>query len=158
MSIIGPFHKVVGLSIKHSMFALKQAINFSEIKFKLQTLLEMHIEAVVQGCSVKKVFLKISQNSHTCARVAFLINCRPGACNFIKTETPAQVFSYEFCEILKNTFSIENLRWLLLYIPFDTIGFVVLGFTVLVLHCPHNTGHLPRAYELLQLLSISLLQ
>ena len=32
-------------------------------------------EAVVQRCSVKKVFLKISQNSqeNTCARVYFLI-------------------------------------------------------------------------------------
>ena len=26
------------------------------------------------------------------------------ACNFIKKETPAQVFSCEFCEIFKNTF------------------------------------------------------
>ena len=32
-------------------------------------------EAVVQGCSVKKVFLEISQNSleNTCGRVSFLI-------------------------------------------------------------------------------------
>ena len=29
---------------------------------------------------------------------------RPEACNFLKKETPAQVFSYEFCEIFKNTF------------------------------------------------------
>ena len=27
------------------------------------------------------------------------------ACNFIKIETPAKVFSCEFCEISKNTFS-----------------------------------------------------
>ena len=34
-----------------------------------------YIEAVVWRCSVKKVFLKISQNSqeNTCARVSFLI-------------------------------------------------------------------------------------
>ena len=48
-------------------------------------------EAVVQRCSVKKVFLEISQNSQ--------------ACNLIKKETLAQVFSCEFCEISKNTFS-----------------------------------------------------
>ena len=44
-------------------------------------------EAVVQSCSVKKVFLEVSQNSqeNTCARVSFL-------CNFIKKETLAQVF------------------------------------------------------------------
>ena len=37
-----------------------------------------------------------------------------GSCNFIKKETLAQVFSCEFCEISKNTFFIEHLRWLLL--------------------------------------------
>ena len=31
--------------------------------------------------------------------------CRAEACNFIKKETLAQVFSCEFCEISKNTFS-----------------------------------------------------
>ena len=31
------------------------------------------------------------------------------ACNFIKKETLAQVFSCEFCEISKNTFFIEHL-------------------------------------------------
>ena len=34
----------------------------------------------------------------------------PKACNFIKKETLAQVFSYEFCEISKNTLSAEHLR------------------------------------------------
>ena len=35
-----------------------------------------YAEAVAQRCSVKKVFLKIFQNSQesTCARVSFLIN------------------------------------------------------------------------------------
>ena len=49
-------------------------------------------------CSVKKVFLKTSPNSqeNTCAM--------PEACNFIKTESLAQMFSCEFCEICKNTF------------------------------------------------------
>ena len=55
-------------------------------------------EAAAQRNSIKKVFLKNSQNSQetTCARVSFLIK--------IKKETLAQVFSYEFCEISKNTF------------------------------------------------------
>ena len=39
------------------------------------------LKAVVQRCSVKQLFLEISQ-----------------ACNFIKKETLAQVFSWEFCE------------------------------------------------------------
>ena len=36
-------------------------------------------EAVAQRCSVKKVFLEISQNSqeNTCARVSFLIKLQP---------------------------------------------------------------------------------
>ena len=36
------------------------------------------------------------------------------ACNFIKKETLAQVFSCEYCEISKNTFLAEHLRQLLL--------------------------------------------
>ena len=40
------------------------------------------------------------------------------AWNFIEEKTLAQLFSYEFSEIYKNTFSIvEHLRWLLLFYP-----------------------------------------
>ena len=65
----------------------------------------MKQEALVQRCSVKKVFLEISQNSqeNTRARVSFLIRLHEEACNFIKKETLAQVFSCEFCDISKNT-------------------------------------------------------
>ena len=52
-------------------------------------------EPVVHRCSVKRVFLKISQNSQ---------ENRPETCNFIKKETVEQVFSCEFHEIFKNTF------------------------------------------------------
>ena len=38
------------------------------------------------------------------------IRKQPEACNFIKKETLAQVFSCEFCEIFKNTFLTEHLR------------------------------------------------
>ena len=53
------------------------------------------IEAVVQRCSVRKVFLEILQNSqeNTSARVSFLIK-----------ETLALVFCCEFCEISKDIF------------------------------------------------------
>ena len=62
-------------------------------------------EAVAQRCSVKNVFLEISQNSrkNTSFRVSFLIKF------FIEKETLAQVFSCEFCEISKNAFFIEHL-------------------------------------------------
>ena len=70
-------------------------------------------EAVVRRCSVKVVFLKISQNSqeNTCARVSFLIKLQASPCNFIKKEILAQVSSCEICEIFKNSFFIEHLRW-----------------------------------------------
>ena len=51
-------------------------------------------EAVARSCSVKKVFLKISQNSHenTYDRV------------FFNKKRLALVFSCEFCENFKNTY------------------------------------------------------
>ena len=56
-------------------------------------------EAVAKRCSVKKVFLEISQNSqeNTCVRDSFLIN------------SLAQVFSFEFCGISKSTFFYRTL-------------------------------------------------
>ena len=70
-------------------------------------------EAVAQRCSVKKMLLEISQNSqeNTRARVSLLLKLQApdSACNFIKRPTLAQVFSCEFCEISKNTFSYRTL-------------------------------------------------
>ena len=79
------------------------------LKDSLQT--RIASEAVAQRCSVKNVFSRFSQNSQedTCARVSFLINCRPEACNFVKKETLVQVLSCEFCEIFKDTFLTEHL-------------------------------------------------
>ena len=66
-------------------------------------------KAVVQRISVKKMFLKILQNSHEniCARVSFLKKlqvCRPEAYNFIKKLNNLQL-AQVFCEDLKITFS-----------------------------------------------------
>ena len=55
----------------------------------------------------------MSQNSqeNTRARVSFLIKLQaPEACNFIKKETLARVFSSQFCEIFRNPFLTEHLR------------------------------------------------
>ena len=55
------------------------------------------------------MFLEISQNSqqdNTCTSVSFLIKLQ--AFNFIKKQTLAQTFSFEFCEISKNTFSYRT--------------------------------------------------
>ena len=61
-------------------------------------------------CSVKKMFLEISQftREHLCQSPIF--NEVAGvACNFIKKETLPPVFFYEFCKIFKNTFFIEHI-------------------------------------------------
>ena len=47
---------------------------------------------------------------NTCARVSFLIKLQVEACNFIKKETLAQVFSCEFCKVSKSNFSTKQLR------------------------------------------------
>ena len=59
-----------------------------------------------ERCSIKKVFLKISQNSqeNTCARVSFSIKLQATACIFIKKETLTEVFSCKFWEILRTIF------------------------------------------------------
>ena len=83
-------------------------------------------EATVQRCSIKNLVWKVHWKTPThhykvvlqenlevavrtdCRRIVWA--CLPMACNFIKKETPAQVCSYEFCKIIKNTFFIEHLR------------------------------------------------
>ena len=98
-------------------------IFYINMRHEKRSILEVNIslkcklpEAVARRCSVKKVFLKISQISqeNTYFRVSFLI--KPQVCNFIKKEALTRVFFCEFCEISKNTFFIEHLWWLLLYI------------------------------------------
>ena len=57
---------------------------------------------------MKKVFTKISQNSQENTWLTtMLLMIQKEACNFIKNEILAQVFSCEFCEIFKNTFLTE---------------------------------------------------
>ena len=80
-------------------------------------------EAVVRWCSVKKVFLEISENSqkNTCSRRSFLIKLQARnfakfkgkhlcqRLSFIKKESLTQVFSCKFCEISKYTFFYRTL-------------------------------------------------
>ena len=66
----------------------------------------VHTEAVAQRYSEKKVFLEISQNSqeNTSARASLLIKFQAWSAK----ETLALVFSCEFCEISKSTFSYRT--------------------------------------------------
>ena len=58
----------------------------------IKSSLKVSLQTVVRRCSVKKVFLKISQNAGLSSATS------------LKKETLAQVFSCEFCEIFKNSF------------------------------------------------------
>ena len=66
-------------------------------------------------CSLRKGVLRhIAKftGKHLCQRLFFnkVVGLRPQACNFIKKETLAQVFSCEFCEISKDTFFTEHFQ------------------------------------------------
>ena len=81
-------------------------------------------EAVTRSCSVKKKFLKFSQNSqeNSCARASFLMKLQTSD-NFIQKGALAHLLSYEFCEIFMNTFFIDHIRWLLFEYVFICIIF-----------------------------------
>ena len=88
---------------------------FTEVLIKSRTLtggFTVHTKAVAQRHSVKKMFLEISQSfakftgKHLCQSLFVnKVAGRPEACNVIKKEALAQVFSCEFCETSNNTFS-----------------------------------------------------
>ena len=70
---------------------------------------KLHIQNSHPECSFNKMFLKISQilQENTCAAISFLQEL---ASNFVKKETPAQLFSSEFCKMFKNTLFTEHFR------------------------------------------------
>ena len=106
----GNFAEVILISLIFLCFSMKTFVN-SKKKTK-KNVDNGDSEAVAQRCSVKKVFLEISQNSlwNTCARVSFLQALDWKACNFIKKrgvfffkkkETPThRCFSVKFVKFL----------------------------------------------------------
>ena len=60
--------------------------------------------AIVYGCVFFRKIQKQPREKNSQENT-----CRPKACNIIKKETLAQVFSCEFGEISKNTFLTEHL-------------------------------------------------
>ena len=79
----------------------------------------LHAEAVVQSCSVKKVFLEISQNSqeNTCARVSFLIKLQASGLSpttLLKKRLWHRCFPVNFVKFLRTLFFTNHLWWLLL--------------------------------------------
>ena len=81
-----------------------------------------------QRCSVRKDVLRNSREN-TCARVSLLIKLQA------KKETLAQVFSYEFWEIYKNTFLQNTSGWLLLWV------LCVFVWSRLIISSVFNTYH-----------------
>ena len=76
-------------------------------------------EAVVQRCSVKNVFLEISQNSqeNTCARVSFLIKLQASGlrpATLLKKRLWHRRFPVKFAKFLRTAFFMEHFWWLLL--------------------------------------------
>ena len=60
-------------------------------------------------CSIKKKFLRTSQNSRRAPEweSLFKLSCRPGLQLYLK-KAPPQVFSWDISEIFKNTFFIQH--------------------------------------------------
>ena len=84
---------------------------------KLGPLRSSHRRCSVRKCIFRN-FAKLT-GKHLCR-----VSCRPQACNFIKIETLARVFSCEFCEISKNTFFLEHI-WATASMLFETLPFGV---------------------------------
>ena len=77
------------------------------------------------------------------ARISFLIKLQASgaqACNFIKIDTLAQVFSGEICEVSKNTFFTEHL-WTTVFMLFKNLPFCVGYWHVL----EYNLGGQPQS-------------
>ena len=64
------------------------------------------MEVVAQGCSLKKVFLKISQNSQENTRARVFFN---------KEVAGLRCFPLNFVKFLETPCFIEHLRWLLFF-------------------------------------------
>ena len=80
-------------------------------------ILVLSSEAVARRCSVKKVFLEISQNSeeNTCARVSFLIKLQARPATLLKKRLWHRCFPLKFATFLRTPFLTEHLQWPLLY-------------------------------------------
>ena len=74
------------------------------------------LEAVTQRCSVKKVFLEISQNpqENACARVSFLIKLQAQPATLLKKRLWHRCFPVNFEKFLRTPLLTEHLWWLLL--------------------------------------------
>ena len=82
-------------------------------------------EAAIQRCSVKKVFLEISQNSqeNTCARVSFLIKWQASDLQLYLKRDSDTCFPVNFVILLRTPFCTEHFWWLLLQFDMFVLWF-----------------------------------
>ena len=97
-----------------SMFLITSVILFTtevQLHNYIVFLIDHIVEAVVERCSVKKVFLEISQNSqeNTCARVSFLIKLQPKPAALLKKRLWHRCFPVNFVKFLRTPFYMEYL-------------------------------------------------
>ena len=98
---------------KESIYKTKEG---NERRWNICEHLEQYAEAVAQKSSVKKLLLKISQNSRksTCARVSLLIKLQAWPATLLKKSLWHRYFPVNFAKILRTPFLKKHLRWLLL--------------------------------------------
>ena len=106
------------LSEKWKIFSTKFLSLYDLIHFHIESLLHFQKKSAIIKNSQPEVFCQkgVFKNlanftrKHLCQSIFFnnAAGLRPEAYNFIKKETLAQVFSCEFCEIFKNTFSYRT--------------------------------------------------
>ena len=91
-------------------------------------------EAVAQTCSVKKVFLEISQNSqeNTCANVSFLIKLQQVPASLLKTRLWHRCFPVNFAKFIRAPFFTEHHWWLPLEVKIMCWELYVLGSSKIV--------------------------
>ena len=98
MCFLVPFGAFWGFLVLFGAFLLVKSYRKKSLKNGLITSLYILLKWKRKG---QKSFAKLQEN--TCARVL-----KSQACNFIKKEALAEVFSCEFCEIFKNIFSCRT--------------------------------------------------
>ena len=85
-------------------------------------------------CSIKKMFLKILQNSQKTTRVGVsFIKKLPQVCNFLKKRLPHRCFPVNFVKLLRIPFFQNSSRRLLLYLSMEAIkilSFAKVNFTI----------------------------
>ena len=80
-------------------------MNFNYLTTLIEEVPQVRTEAYLEPSlsSIIKLFYENTIFTKLFLQKSSIVDDRPWVCNFIKKETPTQVFSCEFCEIFKNT-------------------------------------------------------